>query len=232
MGSLALRPGDSLTIPRMALSVGFIRFGFLHGCNPRYGGSDYSPGGTTSPLNMPAFAGHAGPQIFCAPVTRPTFQDHTHGGARPESIVPRSACLAGIHVRRWARPAAPARAAGGRVRGGHEGDHSCNGFSTEAVCGARKPGRASGSPGFRLPLAIEGPLFPEEEILSRQRCSRPETRRHDPQAIDPDRGQYPTWMKRPTDLSHKSPDSPLLVGIVVRCEFESEEFTGNAWRRE
>lgn len=26
MGSLALRPGDSLTIPRMALSIGFIRF--------------------------------------------------------------------------------------------------------------------------------------------------------------------------------------------------------------
>src|SRR6516162_5487187 len=26
LGSLALRPGDSLTIPRMALSVGFIRF--------------------------------------------------------------------------------------------------------------------------------------------------------------------------------------------------------------
>ena len=26
MGSLALRPGDSLTIPRMALSVGFICF--------------------------------------------------------------------------------------------------------------------------------------------------------------------------------------------------------------
>ena len=26
MGSLSLRPGDSLTIPRMALSVGFIRF--------------------------------------------------------------------------------------------------------------------------------------------------------------------------------------------------------------
>ena len=26
MGSLALRPGDSLTIPRMALSVGSIRF--------------------------------------------------------------------------------------------------------------------------------------------------------------------------------------------------------------
>jgi hypothetical protein len=26
MGSLALRPGDSLTIPKMALSIGFIRF--------------------------------------------------------------------------------------------------------------------------------------------------------------------------------------------------------------
>jgi hypothetical protein len=26
MGSLSLRPGDSLTIPRMALSVSFIRF--------------------------------------------------------------------------------------------------------------------------------------------------------------------------------------------------------------
>ena len=26
MGSLALRPGDLLTIPRMALSVSFIRF--------------------------------------------------------------------------------------------------------------------------------------------------------------------------------------------------------------
>jgi hypothetical protein len=26
VGSLALRPGDLLTIPRMALSVGFIRF--------------------------------------------------------------------------------------------------------------------------------------------------------------------------------------------------------------
>ena len=26
MGSLALRPGDSLTIPKMALSIGFISF--------------------------------------------------------------------------------------------------------------------------------------------------------------------------------------------------------------
>jgi hypothetical protein len=28
VGSLSLRPGDSLTIPKMALSVGFIRFVF------------------------------------------------------------------------------------------------------------------------------------------------------------------------------------------------------------
>ena len=30
MGSLLLRPGDLLTIPRMALSVGFIGFVSLH----------------------------------------------------------------------------------------------------------------------------------------------------------------------------------------------------------
>ena len=35
--SLALRPGSSLTIPRTALSMGFNRFGFPHGCHPSYG---------------------------------------------------------------------------------------------------------------------------------------------------------------------------------------------------
>jgi len=34
MGLLSLRPGSSLTIPRMALSVGFIRFVILHGHDP------------------------------------------------------------------------------------------------------------------------------------------------------------------------------------------------------
>ena len=37
VGSLALRPRDSLTIPRMALSIGFSSFGFPPVCNPCYG---------------------------------------------------------------------------------------------------------------------------------------------------------------------------------------------------
>jgi hypothetical protein len=45
VGSLSLRPGDSLTIPRMALSVGFIRFVFLHECNPSYGDLTLTPVG-------------------------------------------------------------------------------------------------------------------------------------------------------------------------------------------
>jgi hypothetical protein len=36
MRSLALRPDDSLTIPKMALSIGFIRLRFLHECDPSY----------------------------------------------------------------------------------------------------------------------------------------------------------------------------------------------------
>jgi hypothetical protein len=35
--SLALRPGNSLAIPRTALSMGFNRFGFPCGCHPSYG---------------------------------------------------------------------------------------------------------------------------------------------------------------------------------------------------
>ena len=48
VGSLALRPGDSLTIPRTALSIGFRTFGFPPVCNPSYGASDSCPGGTDS----------------------------------------------------------------------------------------------------------------------------------------------------------------------------------------
>jgi len=36
MGSLTLRPGDSLTIPRMALSIGFKRSVSLLSCDPSY----------------------------------------------------------------------------------------------------------------------------------------------------------------------------------------------------
>jgi hypothetical protein len=48
MGSLSLRPGDSLTVPRTALSVGFIRFVSSTKCNPSYGVPTLSPVGLTS----------------------------------------------------------------------------------------------------------------------------------------------------------------------------------------
>jgi hypothetical protein len=54
MGSLALRPGDLLTIPRMALSVGFIRF-VSSRMRPKLRGTDFYPDGTYLPLNMSAF---------------------------------------------------------------------------------------------------------------------------------------------------------------------------------
>jgi hypothetical protein len=58
MGSLALRPGDSLTIQQMALSVGFRNLSFLPSCYSSYKGFDFYPGGTHLPLITPAFAGH------------------------------------------------------------------------------------------------------------------------------------------------------------------------------
>jgi len=48
VGSLALRPGDSLTIPKMALSVGFRSFGFPPVCDSSYRAPDSCPGGTRS----------------------------------------------------------------------------------------------------------------------------------------------------------------------------------------
>src|ERR1700756_5219661 len=52
--SLSLRPGDSLTIPRTALSVGFIRF--VSSTNAtQVTGFRLFPSGTHLPLNMPAF---------------------------------------------------------------------------------------------------------------------------------------------------------------------------------
>ena len=36
MRLLSLRPDDSLTIPRMALSIDFMRSGFLRECDPSY----------------------------------------------------------------------------------------------------------------------------------------------------------------------------------------------------
>ena len=56
LGSLALRPGDSLAIPRMAWSVGFIRFVSSTDATQATKVPDFSSGGTVS-LNMPALAG-------------------------------------------------------------------------------------------------------------------------------------------------------------------------------
>src|SRR5712692_10146345 len=48
LGSLALRPGDSLTIPKMALSVGFIRFVSSTDATQATKVPDFSSGGTAS----------------------------------------------------------------------------------------------------------------------------------------------------------------------------------------
>jgi hypothetical protein len=47
MGSLSLRPGDSLTIPRMALSVGFIRFVSFANATQATGALTLAPVGLT-----------------------------------------------------------------------------------------------------------------------------------------------------------------------------------------
>jgi len=46
--SLTLRPGDSLTTPRVASSMGFRSFGFPPDCHPSYGASGFCSGGTDS----------------------------------------------------------------------------------------------------------------------------------------------------------------------------------------
>ena len=60
MGSLALRPGDSLTIPKMALSVGFRTFGFPPVCDSSYRAPDSCPGGTGSRWMRQPSAGRTG----------------------------------------------------------------------------------------------------------------------------------------------------------------------------
>ena len=45
MRSLSLRPGNSLTTPRVALSIGFTSFGFPPACYPSYGALTLAPVG-------------------------------------------------------------------------------------------------------------------------------------------------------------------------------------------
>jgi hypothetical protein len=47
MGSLTLRPGDSLTIQKMALSIGFRNLSFLPSRYPSYGALTFTPVGFT-----------------------------------------------------------------------------------------------------------------------------------------------------------------------------------------
>jgi len=63
LGSLSLRPGDSLTIPRMALSVGFICF-VPSADATQATGFRLLPRWDCLPLNMPAFAGRTNVQIL------------------------------------------------------------------------------------------------------------------------------------------------------------------------
>jgi hypothetical protein len=63
VGSLSLRPGDSLTIPRMALSIGFMNFvSSTHAIQAT--GRWFLPRWVYLPLNRPAFAGHTMVYLF------------------------------------------------------------------------------------------------------------------------------------------------------------------------
>ncbi len=64
MGSLALRPGDSLTILKMALSVGFRTLGFPPACDSCYRAPDSCPGGTGSRWMRQPSAGRTAFSIF------------------------------------------------------------------------------------------------------------------------------------------------------------------------
>src|SRR5262245_25206610 len=56
--SLALRPGDSPTFPRLAVSMGFGPFGFPPACHPSYGASALTPAGLTPAEHISLFWTH------------------------------------------------------------------------------------------------------------------------------------------------------------------------------
>jgi hypothetical protein len=56
--SLALRPGDSPTIPKMAVSMGFRPVGFPPACHPSYGVSALPPAGLTPAEHISLFWTH------------------------------------------------------------------------------------------------------------------------------------------------------------------------------
>jgi hypothetical protein len=87
MGSLTLRPGDSLTILKMALSIGFRIFSFPPSCYSSYGALNFYPGGTDSHCScQPSLDAHS-----FIPYFRPVYP-----GARtwPSCRLCASICLA------------------------------------------------------------------------------------------------------------------------------------------
>ena len=79
MGSLALRPGDSLAIHEMALSIGFRIFSFLPSCYSSYGALNFYPGGTFTHCScQPSLDAH-----FSFPIRRNFWlADHLLGTER------------------------------------------------------------------------------------------------------------------------------------------------------
>ena len=80
MGSLALRPGGSLAIHEMALSIGFRILSFLPSCYSSYGALTL-PRWDFHPLFMPAFAGRTLPVPYlylCPDRRRSTRNSESH----------------------------------------------------------------------------------------------------------------------------------------------------------
>ncbi len=96
MGSLALRPGDSLTIPRMALSVGFRTFGFPPVCDSSYRAPDSCPGGTGSRwMRQPS----AGRTLLSKFVQRRCLAFRVAGGQLLRRLAPDVAVVKTTHTR-------------------------------------------------------------------------------------------------------------------------------------
>ena len=68
--SLSLRPGDSPTIPWMAVSMGFRTVGFPPACHPSYGGSALPPAGLTPAEHISLIWTHNRSKPFPAAIDR------------------------------------------------------------------------------------------------------------------------------------------------------------------
>ena len=78
MSSLSLRPGDSLTIQKMALSIGVRSFGFPPVCNPSYGALTFTPVGLTPTEHASLCWTHSVP-ITSSPLRHKDLRQDPHG---------------------------------------------------------------------------------------------------------------------------------------------------------